>query len=47
MKANLINTWKEWGVICFTPMVAIDIQDKSFRMAWIIFQFELTKQQEQ
>ena len=33
MKANLINTWKEWGVIVFTPMVAIDFEEKSFKMA--------------
>jgi len=45
MKTTLINTWKEWGVICFTPMVAIDFEDKSFRIAWIIFQCELSKKQ--
>lgn len=43
MKANLINTWKEWGVIVFTPMVAIDFEEKSFKMAWLVIQFELNK----
>ena len=43
METNLINTWKEWGVIVFTPMVAIDFEEKSFKMAWLVIQFELNK----
>jgi hypothetical protein len=41
METKVINTWKEWGVICFTPMLAIDTQDKSIRMSWIIVQIEI------
>lgn len=35
------NTWKWWGVVCFTPMVAIDFDDKVLRLAWIIWQLEI------
>lgn len=41
MNLTLINTWKEWKVICFTPMVAIDRDDKAIRLAWIIWQLEI------
>lgn len=42
MKIKLYNTWKKWGVICFTPMVAIDFDDKAIRIAFIILQIEIT-----
>jgi hypothetical protein len=40
---RVYNTFKQWGVICFTPMVAIDFEDKSIRIAWIILQIEIGK----
>ena len=43
MKTKFYNTWKQWGVICFTPMVSIDFDDKAIRMAFIIFQIEIIK----
>jgi hypothetical protein len=43
MKTKFYNTWSWWGVICFTPMIAIDCDDKTIRMAWIIWQLEITK----
>jgi hypothetical protein len=43
MKTTVYNTWKQWGVICFTPMVAIDFDDKVIRIAWIILQIEINK----
>jgi hypothetical protein len=43
MKVEFYNTWTWWGVICFTPMLSIDFDDKAIRMAWIIWQFEIYK----
>ena len=43
MRIKLHNTWKQWGVICFTPMVAIDFDDKVIRIAFIILQIEINK----
>ena len=43
MKTVFYNTWKEWRVICFTPMVAIDAEEKAIRIAWIIWQLEIIK----
>jgi len=45
MKVKFYNTWTWWGVICLTPMVAIDFDDKAIRMAFIIFQIEIIKNQ--
>jgi len=43
MKIKFYNTWKQWGVVCFTPMVAIDFDDKVIRIAFLILQIELIK----